>query len=81
MRMYRKTSNTTMQRVMCNKEEISRRRFLITGWFGFLGFLLFCLIITVIDFFKPKVLHEAPMIFKAGLPEEYLMGTVSTNVD
>lgn len=76
--MYRKTANTTMQRVMCNKEEISRRRFLITGWIGFLGFLFYCIIIIVIDFFKPKVLHEAPKIFKAGLPEEYLMTTVST---
>jgi cytochrome b6-f complex iron-sulfur subunit len=69
---------TAVQNVMGNKEEISRRRFLITGWFGFLGFLVSCIIITVIDFFKPKVLHETPMIFKAGLPEEYLLNAVST---
>lgn len=69
---------TAAQNVMGNKEKLSRRRFLITGWFGFLGFLFYCLIITIIDFFKPKVLYEAPMSFEAGLPEEYLLNAVST---
>ncbi len=69
---------TAAQNVIGNKEKLSRRRFLITGWFGFLGFLFHCLIITIIDFFKPKVLHEAPMSFEAGLPEEYLLNAVST---
>ncbi len=72
------TTSGVTQNIMIAEEEISRRRFLIAGWFGFLGFLFYCLSVTIIDFFKPKVLLEAPMSFKAGLPEEYPLNTVST---
>lgn len=35
-------------------------------------------ILATIKFFLPRVLYETPQIFKAGLPQEYAIGSVST---
>ena len=78
MEKQQETTCVAAQNPMHTKEEISRRRFLVIGGCGFLGFLLYSLLATIIDFLKPKVLFEAPMNFKAGLPEEYPLNVVST---
>lgn len=57
----------------------ARRKFLlIIGWVGFLFFSLVAGLLTMVDFFKPKVLFGPSSKFKAGYPDEYLMGKVST---
>jgi cytochrome b6-f complex iron-sulfur subunit len=58
--------------------EISRREFFMkTGWLGFLTFMLF-LGGCFARFFFPRVLFEPPTKFKAGFPNEYTVGEVST---
>ncbi|HVY62229.1 MAG TPA: Rieske 2Fe-2S domain-containing protein, partial [Planctomycetota bacterium] len=58
--------------------EMSRRDlFLKTGWLGFLAFSAFmggCFA----RYFFPRVLFEPPSQFKAGYPNEYTVGEVST---
>lgn len=51
---------------------------LIIGWVGFLIVAGITIIVTFIDFYKPKVIFGPSQRFKAGYPEEYMVGTVST---
>ncbi|HHT9113969.1 MAG: ubiquinol-cytochrome c reductase iron-sulfur subunit [Planctomycetes bacterium] len=51
---------------------------LIIGWVGFLFFSLVAGLLTTVDFFKPKVIFGPSSRFKAGFPDEYLVGKVST---
>lgn len=56
---------------------MSRKNFLnVAGWFGFMGFLLTATI-GAIRLMVPRVLYEAPSAFKAGLPEDYIIGEVN----
>ncbi len=56
-----------------------RRGFLlVVGWAGFLFFCLVAGLLTMVDFFKPKVLFGPSSRFKAGFPDEYPIGKVST---
>ena len=55
-----------------------RRSFLsITGWVGVFAFMG-TTSSAWLRFFFPRVLYEAPATFKAGYPDEYPVGTVST---
>jgi cytochrome b6-f complex iron-sulfur subunit len=57
---------------------INRRSFLsVGGWSAFFTFLGTSLIGSV-RFFFPRVLFEPSATFKAGLPDEYSVGSVST---
>lgn len=57
----------------------ARRGFmLIIGWVGFLFFSLVAGLLSVVDFYKPKVLFGPSSRFKAGFPDEYPVGKVST---
>src|SRR4030067_3268389 len=57
----------------------ARRGFLlVVGWVGFLFFCLVAGLLTMVDFFKPKVLFGPSTRFKAGFPDEYPVGKVST---
>ena len=61
------------------REEPSRRRFmLIVGWIGFLFTSFLVSLLTLVDFYKPKVLFGPSSKFKAGYPDEYPAGKVST---
>ena len=57
----------------------SRRGFLLAvGWIGFLFFSFLAGLLTMVDFYKPKVLFGPSNKFKAGYPDEYPVGKVST---
>lgn len=51
---------------------------LIIGWVGFLFVTGIASVLTFIDFYKPKVIFGPSQRFKAGHPEEYTVGIVST---
>ncbi len=56
---------------------MSRKNFLnVAGWFGFVSFLLTATI-GAIRLMVPRVLYEAPSAFKAGYPEDYIIGEVN----
>lgn len=56
---------------------ISRRNFFsVAGWASFFVFLATSTI-GALRFMFPRVLFEPPSAFKAGFPEDYLMGEVS----
>lgn len=56
---------------------MSRKNFLnVAGWFGFAGFLVTATL-GAIRLMVPRVLYEAPSAFKAGYPDEYIIGEVN----
>lgn len=56
---------------------ISRRNLLsVTGWAGFFFFLAASTVGTLRMMF-PRILYEPPSAFKAGFPQDYLVGEVS----
>lgn len=56
---------------------MSRKNFLnVAGWFGFMGFLVTATL-GAIRLMVPRVLYEAPSAFKAGYPDEYIIGEVN----
>ncbi len=56
---------------------LSRRSVLsIAGWLGFFGFIITSTIGSL-RFMFPRVLFEPPTKFKAGFPEDYVIGEVS----
>ena len=56
---------------------ISRRNFFsVAGWAAFFVFIATSTIATLRMMF-PRILYEPPSSFKAGLPEDYLVGEVS----
>ncbi|MFQ5956186.1 MAG: ubiquinol-cytochrome c reductase iron-sulfur subunit [Candidatus Brocadiales bacterium] len=60
-------------------DRLSRRWILLLiGWAGFLFFSGLATLLTMVDFFKPKVIFGPSKRFKAGLPDEYPVGKVST---
>ncbi len=72
-------SDREKQAVIKILDTLSRRGvLLIIGWAGFLFFCGVATLLTLLDFFKPKVLFGPSSRFKAGYPEEYLRGKVST---
>ena len=57
---------------------ITRRDFLsLSGWLAVFAFLGTALLGTI-RFFFPRVLFEASPVFKAGFPDEYALGEVSS---
>lgn len=57
---------------------ITRRNFFsVSGWLGFSAFLGITIVGTI-RFFFPRVLFEASPVFKAGYPDEYMIGEVSS---
>jgi len=59
------------------KIELPRRRVLGLGWATFWAFVGAWLLATA-RFFFPRVLFEPSTAFRAGLPDEYAVGTVDT---
>jgi cytochrome b6-f complex iron-sulfur subunit len=56
---------------------ISRKNFLnIAGWFAFFSFLATATL-GALRLMVPRVLYEAPSAFKAGFPDNYIIGEVS----
>ncbi len=56
---------------------ISRKNFLnIAGWFAFFSFLATATV-GALRLMVPRVLYEAPSAFKAGFPDNYIIGEVS----
>lgn len=56
---------------------MSRRNLLsVMGWLGFFGFILTSTIGSL-RFMFPRVLFEPPTKFKAGLPQDYMIGEVN----
>jgi cytochrome b6-f complex iron-sulfur subunit len=56
---------------------MSRKKFLnVAGWFGFISFLVTATL-GAIRLMVPRVLYEAPSAFKAGFPEDYIIGEVN----
>ena len=56
---------------------MNRKNFLnVAGWFAFMGFLLTATV-GAIRLMVPRVLYEAPSAFKAGFPEDYIVGEVN----
>ncbi len=56
---------------------INRRNLLgLAGWFGFLGFIA-ASTVGALRFMFPRVLFEPPTKFKAGYPQDYIVGEVS----
>ncbi len=56
---------------------MNRRNFLsVAGWLGFLGFI-FASIVGALRYMFPRVLFEPPTSFKAGFPNDYVIGEVS----
>lgn len=56
---------------------MSRKNFLnVAGWFGFVGFLVTATV-GALRLMVPRVLYEAPSAFKAGFPDEYIIGEVN----
>lgn len=57
---------------------ITRRDLLsLSGWIAFFVFLGIA-VLSTIRFFFPRVLFEASPVFKAGYPDEYMIGEVSS---
>ncbi|MDH4070408.1 MAG: Rieske 2Fe-2S domain-containing protein [Ignavibacteria bacterium] len=55
---------------------ISRKNFLnVAGWFAFFSFLATATI-GALRLMVPRVLYEPPSAFKAGYPEDYIVGEV-----
>ena len=58
---------------------MNRRNFLsVAGWLGFLGFI-FASVVGALRFMFPRVLFEPPSKFKAGFPQDYVIGEVNEN--
>jgi cytochrome b6-f complex iron-sulfur subunit len=56
---------------------MNRRNFLsVAGWLGFLSFL-FAAIVGALRYMFPRVLFEPPTKFKAGFPQDYVIGEVN----
>jgi cytochrome b6-f complex iron-sulfur subunit len=56
---------------------MSRKNFLnVAGWFGFVSFLVTATL-GAIRLMVPRVLYEPPSAFKAGYPEDYIIGEVN----
>ncbi len=56
---------------------MNRRNFLsVAGWLGFLGFI-FASVVGALRYMFPRVLFEPPEKFKAGFPDEYVIGEVN----
>lgn len=56
---------------------MSRKNFLnVAGWFAFFSFLGTAAV-GAIRLMVPRVLYEQPSAFKAGLPEDYIVGEVN----
>jgi cytochrome b6-f complex iron-sulfur subunit len=56
---------------------ISRKNFLnVAGWFAFFSFLATATV-GALRLMFPRVLYEPPSAFKAGFPEEYIVGEVN----
>ena len=56
---------------------MSRKNFLnVAGWFAFLSFLVTATL-GAIRLMVPRVLYEPPSAFKAGYPEDYIVGEVN----
>ena len=56
---------------------MSRRNILsVAGWMGFLGFIV-ASTVGALRFMFPRVLFEPPTKFKAGFPQDYVVGEVS----
>jgi cytochrome b6-f complex iron-sulfur subunit len=56
---------------------MSRKNFLnVAGWFAFFSFLGTATV-GAIRLMVPRVLYEQPSAFKAGLPEDYIVGEVN----
>jgi cytochrome b6-f complex iron-sulfur subunit len=56
---------------------MSRKNFLnVAGWFAFMSFLATA-ILGAIRLMVPRVLYEQPSAFKAGRPEDYVVGEVN----
>ncbi len=48
----------------------------LAGWLGFFGFIITSTV-GALRFMFPRVLFEPPMKFKAGFPQDYVVGEVS----
>ena len=56
---------------------MNRRNLLaVTGWLAFLSFIL-ASTVGALRFMFPRVLFEPPTKFKAGFPQDYVVGEVS----
>ena len=56
---------------------MSRKNFLnVAGWFAFFGFLATATV-GALRLMVPRVLYEAPSAFKAGFPEDFVVGEVN----
>lgn len=56
---------------------MSRKNFLnVAGWFAFMSFLVTATL-GAIRLMVPRVLYEAPSAFKAGYPEDFIIGEVN----
>jgi len=56
---------------------MNRKNFLnVAGWFAFFSFLVTATV-GAIRLMVPRVLYEAPSAFKAGIPEDYVIGEVN----
>lgn len=75
----RRESNREKDAIITIMGVLSRRwLLLIIGWMGFLFASGASALLTFIDFYKPKVIFGPLQRFKAGYPEEYPVGEVST---
>ncbi|MEX2117076.1 MAG: Rieske 2Fe-2S domain-containing protein [Bacteroidota bacterium] len=48
----------------------------VTGWMGFLGFIIISTV-GALRYMFPRVLFEPPTKFKAGFPQDFMIGEVS----
>jgi cytochrome b6-f complex iron-sulfur subunit len=56
---------------------MSRKNFLnVAGWLGFIGFLATATV-GALRLMVPRVLYEPPSAFKAGYPDDYIIGEVN----
>lgn len=56
---------------------MNRRNLLaVTGWMGFLGFIVISTV-GALRYMFPRVLFEPPTKFKAGFPQDFVVGEVS----
>jgi cytochrome b6-f complex iron-sulfur subunit len=56
---------------------MNRRNFLsAAGWLGFLTFI-FASVVGALRYMFPRILFEPPTKFKAGFPEDYVIGDVN----
>jgi cytochrome b6-f complex iron-sulfur subunit len=68
------------KRTVINVLDFLSRRWLllVIGWVGFLLVSGIATLLTLIDFYKPKVIFGPAQRFRAGYPGEYPVGEVST---